>query len=404
MMNRAIESEPPACTAGLHAEASERRLDLAVVVPTFNERENIPLLISALREALDGLRWEVVFVDDDSPDGTAEIIDEFARRDGSVRLLQRVGRRGLSSACIEGALATSASVIAVMDADMQHDESIIPLMLARLREEGLDVVVGTRNAQGGSMGELSAGRRLLSGVGQRISAAACRCELSDPMSGFFLFRRSFFLEVVHRLHGGGFKILVDILASSERPVRLAEVGYQFRGRLHGESKLDLNNGIELLFLVASKLTGDVIPSRFAVFALVGAVGLFTHMLCLGLLLRGLHWSFNEAQSVAAFVAMTENFFVNNLITYRDRSLRGARLVTGLMSFWLACSFGAWANVSFARSLLQSGMPWIAAGAAGVVLGSVWNYTVSSLFTWQTSRAPAAIAVRERPQPDTETYR
>ena len=404
MMNHPIESNPLVCATGPYAVTSERWLDLAVVVPTFNERENIPLLISALREALGGLRWEIVFVDDDSPDGTAEVIEEIARRDGTVRLLRRVGRRGLSSACIEGALATSAGVIAVMDADLQHDEHVLPPMLARLREEGLDVVVGTRNAQGGSMGEFSTRRRLLSGIGQRISSAVCRCELSDPMSGFFLFRRSFFLEVVPRLHGGGFKILVDMLASSGRPVRLAEVGYQFRGRVHGESKLDLNSGIELLFLITSKLAGDVIPSRFAVFGLVGAVGLVTHMLCLGLLLRGLHWSFNEAQSVAAFVAMTENFFVNNMITYRDRSLHGARLVTGLMTFWLACSFGAWANVSFARSLLQSGMPWIAAGAAGIVLGSVWNYTVSSLFTWQSPRGSAAIAVHRQSQPDAETPR
>ena len=397
--------------SGSHSNAADvafqeprQSLDLAVVVPTYNELENVPLLISALREALGDLRWEVVFVDDDSPDGTAELLDGYARLDGRVRLLRRIDRRGLSSACIEGALVTSAHVIAVMDADMQHDERVLPRMLARLREEGVDVVVGTRHAQGGSMGAFSARRRLLSGIGQRISAAVCRCELSDPMSGFFLFRRSFFLEVVHRLHGGGFKILVDMLASSERPVRVAEVGYAFRRRVHGESKLDLNSGIELLFLVASKLTGDVIPSRFAVFAMVGAVGLVTHILCLGLLLRGLHWSFNEAQSVAAFVAMTENFFVNNLITYRDRSLHGARLVTGLMSFWLACSFGAWANVSFARSLLQSGMPWIAAGAAGIVLGSVWNYTVSSLFTWQTPRGSGDVraAGRVEPEPDGES--
>lgn len=380
-------------------------LDLAVVVPTFNERENVPLLIAALKEALIGLRWEVVFVDDDSPDGTADTLHEYARQDGRIRLLRRIGRRGLTSACIEGALVTSASVIAVMDADMQHDERALPCMLTQLRAEGLDIVVGTRNAKGGSTGEFSTGRRLLSRSGQTVSRAVSRCELSDPMSGFFLFRRSFFLEVVHRLHGGGFKILLDMLASSERPVRLAEVGYQFRGRKHGESKLDLNTGIELLFLVANKLTGDVIPPRFAVFAMVGAVGLLTHMACLGVLIRGLHWSFDQAQSVAAFVAMTENFFVNNLITYRDRSLHGARLLAGLVSFWLACSFGAWANVSFARSLLQSGMPWLAAGAAGVVLGSVWNYTVSSLFTWQTPRKSTKLQPRldpvERAEPDIE---
>jgi dolichol-phosphate mannosyltransferase len=368
-------------------------LDLAVVVPTFDERANVPILIAALREALRELRWEVIFVDDDSPDGTAETIHEYARKDERVRLLRRIGRRGLASACIEGALSTSANVIAVMDADMQHDERILPEMLAKLREEGLDVVAGTRNACGGSMGDFSAGRRLLSRVGRKISSMVCRTALSDPMSGFFVFRRSFFLEVVHRLHGGGFKILVDMLASSERPVRIGEVGYRFRGRLHGDSKLDLNSGVELLFLVASKLTGNVVPLRFVVFALVGTVGLITHMMCLTVLLYGFHWRFSEAQALAAFVAMTENFFINNLITYRDRSLHGARLVSGLLSFWLACSFGAWANVSFARSLLALGAPWIVAGASGMALGSVWNYTVSSLFTWQT-RGPVRMAAAD----------
>lgn len=382
----------------------ERKLDLALVVPTFDERANVPVLIDALCEALSGLQWEVIFVDDDSPDGTADVIDEYARRDSRIRLLRRIGRRGLSSACIEGVLATSAPVIAVMDADLQHDERVLPQMLAKLREEGLDLVVGTRNAEGGSMGKLSPMRQALSELGRRLSRAVYRFELSDPMSGFFLFRRSFFLEVAHRLHGGGFKILLDMLASGERPVRLAEVGYQFRGRLHGDSKLDLNNGIELVSLVASKLTGGVIPSRFAVFGLVGAAGLVTHMLCLVLLLRVFHWSFNEAQGIAAFVAMTGNFFINNLITYRDRSLSGARLVTGLMSFWLACSFGAWANVSFAKSLLALGAPWVVAGAAGVVLGSVWNYTVSSLFTWQTPLSTSRHVTAERVAHDAETYR
>jgi dolichol-phosphate mannosyltransferase len=358
------------------------RIDLAVVLPTYNERENIAELIGRLGDTLEGLRWELIFVDDDSPDGTAEVVRTYARHDCRIRLLHRVGRRGLSSACCEGIMATSANYVAVMDADMQHDETVLPKMLARLREESLDIVVATRNAQGGSMGQFCARRVLLSRLGKKISHAICRCELSDPMSGFFVLNRSFFLETVRHLQGGGFKILVDILASSQRPVRLAEIGYCFRSRRYGESKLDVNTAVEYLFLVVNKSMGGIIPARFAVFALVGTIGLVTHLVCLALLLYGLHAHFLVAQATATFVAMTENFFLNNLITYRDRSLRGAYLLSGLVSFWMACSFGAWANVVFSRTLLQSGWSWYFAGVAGIILSSVWNYSITNLFTWQ----------------------
>ena len=357
-------------------------VDLAIVLPTFNERDNIPELIGRLEQALTGLRFEILFVDDDSPDNTADLIRTYAARDPRIRLLHRVGRRGLSSACTEGILASSARFIAVMDADLQHDERILPRMLARLREESLDIVVGTRNAIGGSMGDFSSHRVLLSNLGTRISHAVSRCELTDPMSGFFLLRRSFFLEVVHRLQGGGFKILVDLFASSERPVRFDEVGYTFAQRRHGESKLDVNTAVEYLFLILNKSTGGLIPTRFAVFSLVGATGILAYLTTLALLLSELHFKFCTAQLVATLVAMTENFFLNNLITYRDRKLRGLRLVSGLISFWIACSFGAWANVVFAHALLESGSRWYLAGLAGIVLSSVWNYSISNLFTWQ----------------------
>jgi dolichol-phosphate mannosyltransferase len=361
---------------------ADNGLDLAIVLPTFNERDNITELIARLEDTLQGLRWEMIFVDDDSPDGTAAVVRAHARRDRRIRLLHRVGRRGLSSACIEGIMATSANYVAVMDADMQHDETILPKMLAQLHAESLDLIIATRNAQGGSMGQFCTKRVLLSSFGRKISRAVCHCDLSDPMSGFFMINRSFFMEVVHRLHKGGFKILVDILASSERPVRLGEIGYRFSERKHGASKLDVNTAVEYLFLVINKMTDGVIPTRFAVFSLVGAAGVATHFACLTLLLYGFHVHFFVAQAVATYVAMTENFFLNNLITYRDRSLRGVRLISGLISFWLACSFGAWANLIFARSLLQSGVRWYFAGLAGIILSSVWNYSMSNLFTWQ----------------------
>ena len=323
--------------------------------------------------------------DDDSPDGTAEVVRGFARQDARVRLLHRVGRRGLSSACVEGILACSADWVAVMDADMQHDERVLPQMLQRARQEGLDLVVGTRNADGGSMGDFAKGRVLLSRLGERMSHTVCRCRVSDPMSGFFVARREFVLQCAPRLQSGGFKILLDLFASAEVPVRFAEVGYTFRRRQHGESKLDGNTAAEYLSLVASKLMRDVLPAHFLLFAVVGAVGVAIHLACLDLLVTWEHEPFFKAQILATYLAMTANFFVNNAITYRDRSLHGVELLRGLMSFWLVCSFGAWGSVVFARGLFQAGAAWWVAGVAGLALSSGWNYSMSRLFTWQKPR-------------------
>ena len=368
-------------------------LDLALILPTFNERENIPILIARLTEALQGLSWEAIFVDDDSPDGTADVISSFARWDSRIRLIHRIGRRGLSSASIEGMMSTSAPIVGVMDADLQHDETILPRMLELLRADSLDVVVGTRNADGGSMGEFNRSRVLLSRLGEKISQSVCRCKLTDPMSGFFLLRRNFLLDIVHDLQGGGFKILVDLLASSKVPVRVGEVGYKFGARQHGESKLNVVVGIEYLFLVVNKRLGGLIPLHLALYMLVGVIGLATHTVAFLVLSHIFSKNFVEAQAIATFIAMLENFFLNNMITFRSRQLHGTQMLTGAMRFIAACSFGAWANIVFARALWQGGVEWYVAGAAGIVLGSVWNLSVSSFITWgmlrQTSRRFAA---------------
>ena len=359
--------------------------DLSIVIPTYSERENIPLLIAQLKAALDGERWEVIFVDDDSPDGTPEVIAACARECQSVRLLHRIGRRGLSSACIEGMMASQAPIVAVMDGDLQHDASILPEMLRRLRQESLDIVVGSRNTAGGSMGDFGKGRVLLSRAGQKISNTVCKCRLSDPMSGFFMLRRGFLMEVVRDLRGEGFKILVDMLASARSPVRIAEVGYTFGARRNGVSKLDVVTGIEYLFFVINKLLGDVIPVQLALYILVGALGVLTHLTLLVSLVDSHKVHFVTAQIIATSLAMLENFFLNNLITFRSRCLHGRRLLPGMLRFVLACSFGAWANVVFARALWQSGVEWMLAGFAGIIMGSVWNLSVSSFVTWPARR-------------------
>lgn len=368
------------------AKATTECLELSIVVPTFNERENIPRLLNRLAQALPGISYEVIIVDDDSPDGTCEVVREIAMRTRHIRLIRRVGRRGLASACLEGMLSSSAPYIAVMDGDLQHDESVLPRMLDLARDSSLDVVVASRHTAGGSIGSFSRQRTKLSNLGLILSRLVLHTEVSDPMSGFFIVERRFLDDVVYRTSAVGFKILVDLLASSRGPVKLAEVPYIFRPRESGESKLDLAVGLEYLYLVLDKLVGSWIPIRFALYTLVGALGVVLHLGVLGLLYLNGHVSFLASQLTATFLAMTLNFLLNNLVTYRDARLRGARLLEGILMFYAACSIGSAINLSVSKTLLQQGSPWLLAGFVGLTISAVWNYGVTSVTTWRRRSA------------------
>ncbi|WP_295543869.1 glycosyltransferase family 2 protein [uncultured Thiohalocapsa sp.] len=366
---------------------------LAVVVPTFNESANIPLVVSRLATALAGVAWEVVFVDDDSPDGTAAVVRALAAQDARVRLVQRVGRRGLAGACIEGMLATTAPYVAVMDADLQHDADLLPDMLHTLQAQALDIVVGSRHVAGGSLGAWSEDRQLASRVAARLSQLVLKADLKDPMSGFFMLRRELIDEVVRDLSGIGFKILLDIFISAKRPLRFKELPYTFGVRIAGSSKLDAMVATEYILMLLDKTLGRYVPTRFIPFAFIGGLGVFVHMGVLWALFRGLEASFVAGQTAATLVAMTFNFFLNNLFTYRDRRLRGWGLLRGWLSFTLACSVGAVANVGIATYLFHAapsgGLWWIISATAGIIVGAVWNYAVTAVYTWSPGSATSA---------------
>ncbi|NKC30139.1 glycosyltransferase [Roseomonas sp. BU-1] len=354
---------------------------LAVVIPVYGEAANVAPLVARLAEALRGIAWEAVFVDDDSPDGTAAAARAIAAADPRVRCIRRIGRRGLASACIEGFLSVSAPFVAVMDGDLQHDETILPAMLAAV-EGGADIAIGSRHvAGGGAAGGFSAARGALSDAGARLARLLLPVRVADPMSGFFLLRRDLVEEVAPRLAARGFKILLDILLSARRRLVVAEVPYSFRSRLAGESKLDATVLLEFAGLLLDKATGGAVPLRFLAFAAVGAVGLLVHMAALALLVGPL--GFGAAQWGATLVAMTANFVLNNRITYRDARLRGAALWRGLVLFYLVCGIGAAANVGIAGLLVRDGvLAWGMAGAAGALITVVWNYAVSSTLVWR----------------------
>lgn len=356
--------------------------ELCVVVPCFNERDNVGPLVGRLDAALAGLAWEAVFVDDDSPDGTADEARRIAGLDPRVRCLRRIGRRGLASAVIEGALSTSAPFIAVIDGDLQHDETRLGEMLVTLRAGGTDIVVASRFAAGGDAAGLAGpGRLALSSLGIRLATAMLGARLTDPMSGYFMLPRTVFEAVAGHLTGQGFKILLDILLSAPSRLRVTEVGAHFGPRIAGESKLSPLVLLQFGALLLDHGLGGLVPLRFFAFAMVGAVGVLVHLAVLWTAISA-GAAFVAAQTAATLVAMIANFQLNNLITYRDQRLGGGRLWRGLLLFMVVCGVGAAANVGIAWALVAGGQAGrTLAGALGAVIGVVWNFVMSATLVW-----------------------
>jgi dolichol-phosphate mannosyltransferase len=360
---------------------SLRGPEVSVIVPTFDERENLVELTTRIQSCLQDVAWEIIYVDDDSPDRTADLARELANKDSRIRCLQRIGRRGLSSACVEGMLASSAPYLAVIDGDLQHDERLLPQMLAELKQGDVDMVVGSRYMPGGGTGDWQTKRVRLSKIGSRFSRMLVPETLTDPLSGFFMMRRSVFEGAMRKLSTIGTKILTDLFASSPQPLRFKELPYSFRLRQAGTSKLDSLTAWEYAMLLLDKLVGHIIPVRFIAFCLVGGLGVGVHLSILTLLFQFSRGGFFAAQAIATVCTMTFNFAVNNVLTYRDKRLRGIRWLRGWLSFNLACSLGAFMNVGLATYLNGlTGSRYLAA-LAGIIVGAVWNYAVTQRVTW-----------------------
>ncbi|NUR11350.1 MAG: glycosyltransferase family 2 protein [Bradyrhizobium sp.] len=356
--------------------------ELSVIVPTFNERDNVTVLYRRLEATLANVAWEVVFVDDNSPDGTWDVVRALGQRDNRVRCIRRIGRRGLSGACIEGILASSAPYVAVIDADLQHDETQLPKMLLLLASDQAELVVGSRYIEGYKSEGFNKQRAGASALATEVARKMLRVEIADPMSGFFMIRRDRFEQLAPRLSVHGFKILLDVVATAHGGLRAVEIPYTFGARQHGESKLDSMVALDFLGLVLAKLSNDIVSLRFILFAMVGGIGLVVHLTTLFIGLQLFKAPFAEAQAAGAIVAMTSNFILNNFLTYRDQRLKGFALLRGLIAFYIVCSVGLLANVGVAFSVYDQEPIWWLAGMAGALMGVVWNYAMSGLFVWR----------------------
>ncbi|WP_253716829.1 glycosyltransferase family 2 protein [Sphingomonas sp. AP4-R1] len=368
------------------AAPSHAPVELAVIVPTFNEKANLATLLARVDAALRGIRWEMIVVDDDSPDGTAEHARTLHARDPRIRVIRRIGRRGLASASLEGMLASSAPFVAVMDADLQHDPALLAQMLRVLRGGETDLVVGSRHVEGGSLGDWARSRVTTSRVATWLARSVAGVELSDPMSGFFALRREVIDRCAPDLSAIGFKVMLDIVLTAGPSLRIRELPLLFSLRENGESKLSPRVAWDYVMMLADKMIGHAIPVRILSFAAVGTVGLLVHLTVLSLLFGLSGIAFLPAHIAATLTAITSNYAINNLLTYPDRQRRGWGWPIGLASFALVCTIGAIANVFVATRLLDHGLPWELAAVAGILVGMVWNYGASARTTWSASAA------------------
>ena len=361
--------------------APRRAPELTIVVPTFNERASVPILVERLGRALAACDWEIIFVDDNSPDGTAAAVRAIGRSDSRVRCIRRIGRRGLAGACLEGMLASQATYVAVMDADLQHDERLLVAMLECLRGGRADLVAASRYLDGGSTAGLSQNRLRVSRWSNMLVRLLFAIHHSDPLSGHFMIRREPFEALAPAISSQGFKILLDILATARGRLRTVELPSAFRERQHGESKLDFKIALDFAALITGKLTNNAVSARFLLFCVVGLTGIAVHLSILRLLLAAA-LTFSVAQGLATLGAITWNFVLNNLLTYRDQRLTGWRFVTGLVRFQVICAIGAISNVGIATWIYDYDRRWWLAGLGGAVVGSVWNFAVSAAFVWR----------------------
>ena len=356
---------------------------LSIIVPTYNERENILVLVDRINRVLPGIDFEIVIVDDNSPDKTWEEGERIHLLDPRVRVLRRVGRKGLSSAVIEGALSSQTQFIAVMDGDLQHDETILAAMLETAKQ-GADLVIGSRYLKEAGVGDWEKKRTLLSQWGTKLTLKLIGHKVSDPLSGFFLMRKQLFSDCAEKLVGQGFKILLDVLSNfPPGTITIKEVPFVFRRRSYGESKLSpstIKYFVEFLFI---KTFGRYIPIRFVKFCLVGLGGAMVHFFLLYLFYRKFLFSYQLSLIIAIECAIISNYLYNNFWTFWEYRKIKAGLIGGLLRYNIATAFGGVANFIISSYLLEHGFFWVWASLYGAMVGVLWNYTLSKVITWQS---------------------
>ncbi|MHC8509083.1 MAG: polyprenol monophosphomannose synthase [Rhodospirillales bacterium] len=347
--------------------------ELAVIIPAYNERANVAPLLERLSAALAGVDWQAVYVDDNSPDGTAEAVRECARSDPRVSCIVRVGRRGLAGAVIEGVMASGAPIAAVIDADLQHDETVLPKMFEALKDPDIDVVVASRYAAGGGTGEWDSARERASRAATWVAGVIGPKDLTDPMSGFFAVRRTAFEGAVQAMSGKGYKILLDLFAASPKPLRFVEIPYTFRTRHAGESKLSLRVLYDYALMLADHTIGKHIPAAWLVLLAGWCAAVMAHMALLGLGVDAAGLAPGRAHIAALCIVLSAAYALSEALAHKPR--KGARWFAGLCGFALLAAPGALVNAWAGLAGADQVSGWAVSAFAGAAAGAGWTAAV-----------------------------
>ncbi len=355
---------------------------LSVILPTYNEAENLPILLERLQKVLHDLDYEIIVVDDNSPDGTWEIAEDFAARSNRIRSIRRIDDRGLSSAVIAGMQVADGRVLAVMDSDLQHDENTLLDIVSPVLDGDADIALGSREAEGGSYGDWGRWRRFVSWSGKQLARQMLGIPVNDPMSGFFAVSRERFEQVAGEINPRGFKILLEFLARGPRP-RAVEVGYEFRERVHGTTKLTGSVVGAYLLALIDLVVGRIVSATFTAYALVGAVGLLVRFALTPVLDR---LGIEPAFELAVEASVLTNYWLNNRFTFAPEKRRGARFWTGLAIFHLVAMHGLVFQIGATEA--AAGLSWLPPSGSislqliAIAMATAGNFILNRHLTWR----------------------
>lgn len=385
-----MESPPIDHSSGRYDRRGVTECALSIILPTYNEAKNLPEIVGLLSDVLLDTDYEIIVVDDDSPDRTWEIAGQLAAANGRIQSLRRIGERGLSSAVLAGMHLSRGHVLVVMDADLQHDENAV-IELARLIEDGADLAIGSREAEGGGYGDWSRWRRTVSWGGKVLAQRVVGTQVSDPMSGFFAISRTQFLATEGAVNPRGFKILLEFLARADQP-SVREVGYQFKDRVHGATKMTTSVVGSYLIALLDLLVGRMVSSTFTAYALVGIMGT---ALRFGLASTLGAFGIASAGIIAFELSVLSNYWLNNRFTFAPAARRGWRFIGGLVPFHIIAMHGIVAQIGLLslaselwrdvdRDTVFDGPLWLQ--AVGIAVATTGNYIGNRSITWRPTRS------------------